>query len=149
MPAKLDIDRDQARMLCMELGYAEASRRTGVPHATLRQWGSRGKWTVREPLPPTMRPVPVVTVTGVTVSPADALAQAIADDERATRVSLSRGTRRAAYKLEDCEPDQAGDLHMVAKTYALVHRIESDRGPTVAVNIAILSQADGDLARRV
>jgi hypothetical protein len=37
-------DREIARMLCIELGVPEASRRTGIPEGTLYSWSSRYRW---------------------------------------------------------------------------------------------------------
>ncbi len=138
MPARLDVDRAQARMLVMQLGYAEASRRTGVAHATLRQWGSRGGWTVREPLPPTMQPVTFGTVTRVTSQPADALSAVLHEDDRETRVSLSRATRRRAERLaKTSNPKDARNLHALTQSWAKVHGHDKEQSTTINVAVAL------------
>lgn len=101
MPAALDIDREQIRMLYMELGAAETARKTGIPDGTIRQWAARGNWQAaflpQRQLPPSIRPV---TVTGVT-KPADALAQILAEDRDATRLAASRNVKRAMQSYDD------------------------------------------------
>lgn len=125
MPAALDVDHEQFRMLCFELGYEEASRRTGIKAGTLRQWSLREEWeknrTVSEPVSPTkIQPVTLVT------SPAQALASAFRDDMVQTRLGASRVARRAVAALERRDDDElladGGETMLkVTKNAAIVH----------------------------
>lgn len=151
MPAPIKVDKDQVRMLVLAVGVREAARKLGLKEDTVAAWSARGDWlavtrpqAAQVPLPASM-----VSASSASKSPVQALQAALADDERETRVSLSRGTRRAAAKLEDAKPEDASNLLTLAKTHALVHRLDSERGPAVAVNIAILGQSDQELIRKV
>lgn len=150
MPAPLDVDREQVRMLVLEVGVTEASRRTGIDLSTVKQWSARGGWLahtrVPQPLPTSMQPVPVTgLVTGVTRQPADALTDVLREHNTETRVSLARATRQAAAKLEACEPEDAKNLKAVAQTAALVHGWQDGQGAGagVVINIALLGQPAG------
>lgn len=121
MPPPLDVDREQVRMLVMELGCTEAAKRTGIPLNTVLQWSSRGKWLAhtRQPvsLPKSMTPTTVIGV----IKPADALANALAEDSCETRMSLSRSARKMARDAESADLAQAGDVLQVGKLAALTH----------------------------
>lgn len=137
MAAALDVDREQARMLCMEVGYAEASRRTGIKHGTLRQWGARGGWTVREPLPPTMQKV---TVTGVT-APADALQEVISEGIKKTKSGLTKYVARMAEAAgESGTLEEAPLLKAVADIHSKMHPEKQEDG---RVSLAFFSISIG------
>lgn len=137
-------------MLVMEVGVTEASRRTGIDLSTVKQWSARGGWLAhtraKPSLPTSMQPTPVTgIVTGVTRQPADALRDILAEDDRETRISLSRSARRLAKEAENAPLEQAGDVKQVAQTAALVHRWQEagQAGASVVVNIALLGQQAG------
>lgn len=152
MPAPLAVDREQVRMLHAELGAAEVSRRTGIPEGTIRQWARREGWNeghkakqslvagfptpakaeLAATLPASLRPVAVAGVT----KPADALSEILAEDERETRLSLSRAARKLSRDGETARLDQAGDVLQTGKLAALVHRWEaSDQAPRLTLNL--------------
>lgn len=144
MPRPLAVDREAVRVLVVALGSAEAARKMGLNADTVRQWAKRGGWTegavsraslvTGEPtpaklamaatLPESMRPV---IVTGVT-KPADALREALEDDSRETRLSLSRSARKMARDAENAPLNQAGDVLQVGKLSALTHGWETGGG---------------------
>ncbi len=68
---KLDVDREQVRMLVVDVGCHEAARRLGLNEGTVRQWDVRYKWTADIPR---AKPLPVSRVQPVTLvtSPANA-----------------------------------------------------------------------------
>lgn len=150
MSAPLAVDREQVRMLYMEVGAAETARRIGLPGGTVRQWANRYGWNeghaiTREvvqgqqtpakailaaTLPESKRPVIVTHVTG-----ADALAEMMGEMERETRVSLAKAARNLATQAETAELGQAADALQAGKLAALVHRWADDRNSTVNVSI--------------
>lgn len=123
-------------MLYLELGAAETARRTGLGDNTIRQWARRGNWQAafkpERELPPSIRPT---NVTGVT-KPADALAEILAEDERETKLGLSRIVRRSIQATDSVELTDAASAHAIGKLASLVHGWEKDRGKVqVQVNL--------------
>lgn len=144
MPAPLAVNKEQARMLCLSLGVREAARKLGVSEDAMRQWSSRGKWlspcrpavTTPElvPLPPSVRPVTVVT------KPADALANALSDMEIDTKLDFARAARNGAAKAVNVPVESASDALAMAKLAALVHKWDTKEGtPTVTLNLGFFS----------
>ncbi len=74
---------------------------------------------------------------GATVAtvPAVALQNTLLDDSKATRVSLSKGARQMAAKLEAAEPDQASNALQVGKLAALVHNWQQSSDLNVRVSV--------------
>lgn len=138
MAAPLDVNREEYRMLVLELGYAETARRTGLKEGTLRQWGFRGGW-LEHLRKKAQQPASTakVAVTGVT-KPADALCEMLAEDDKATRIGLSRATRKRVERLaKSSDPADAQDLLSLAKTAAVTHRWGDGSQIGVAVNILV------------
>lgn len=145
MPAALDVDKEQVRMLVLEVGCAEAARRLGIAHDTVRQWACRGRWIAdrpaSQPLPPThRRPVTLVA------TPAQALADAYRDDRIQTRLSMSRAARKAATTLEQRDGDElltdgGQTLKTVAQATALIHGWSDQTQARVVVSLQSLEQA--------
>jgi hypothetical protein len=110
MPAPLDVDREQVRMLAMQVGPREAARRMGLSEDTVLAWSRREGWLdgirLPPPLPKSMQPTAIAALK----RPADALRDCLAEDGQATRVAGMRYARRvierAAQVAED-EPDKA------------------------------------------
>jgi hypothetical protein len=129
------IDKEQVRMLVTEIGYQAASERLGIKYATLRKWAQRGNWN---------KPVPhaQAIVTAVT-KPADVLAQALADDNQATKLGLSRAARKAAQKLAQYPGEKvigkAKQLRDIAGAASTVHGWDSANSRTnVFANQAVV-----------
>jgi hypothetical protein len=76
-------------------------------------------------------------VTPVT-SASDALVNILAEDERETKLSISRSARQLAAQGETASLDEARRVHDVAKTAALVHRWDAQQHPNI-LNVAILA----------
>lgn len=137
-------------MLVLSIGVRPAARKLGLPEPTVQAWAARGKWlqptrattvTVQPTLqpPPTCRPATVATM-----QPADALAEILADDERETRISLSRAAKNLASQAESAELVQAGDALQAGKLAALVHRWDASDGKVqVQVNLGFFSGSVG------
>ena len=119
-------------MLVADIGYQEASRRTGIEYATLRQWSKRFGWNVTRPH--------ASAVTNVTRAPADAHADALASLETQTRMALARSTAKLARDSETAKLRDSGNVKNVAQTAAIVHRwdAKSENTGNVVVNVALL-----------
>lgn len=76
-------------------------------------------------------------VTSVT-SASDALVNILAEDERETRLSLGRAARQMAQQTETARLTEAGKMHDVAKTAAIVHRWDQQQHPNI-LNVAVLA----------
>jgi hypothetical protein len=131
MPISQPVNKEAVRMLVADIGYQEASQRTGIAYATLRQWSKRGKWKVAAPHSQ--------AVTAVTRSPVDAHADVIAELESQTRMSLARSVKRLAKDSEHATLRHSGEVKNVAQTAAIVHRWDTKQTQAnVMVNIALL-----------
>lgn len=162
MPAPLAVDKEQVRMLVMEVGAAKAARHTGLKEGTIRQWCKRHGWTegnadkaqlaqgeptpartaLAATLPESLRPV---IVTGVT-KPADALKEMLAEDSRETRLGFSRALRRAAKHAEDMPAaevlEQAQNVKALIGGASQVHGWQEAGGAaTTVVNIALIGRS--------
>lgn len=137
MPAPLNVDKEQVRMLVLSIGVREAARKLDIAEGTVQAWSARGNWLEATRPSPAILPQPV-SMRGATVAtkPADALAECLADDSRETRISLSRGARRMAQEVETAPLEQAGDAFQVGKLAALLHGWEQAGGGT-SINILI------------
>ncbi len=87
MPAELDVDREQVRMLVLAVGPRQAAREMGLKEDVVRQWSSRFGWLkhLREThiSPPSM-----VSVTSVTKAP-DALVNVLLQRQGQSKLNLS------------------------------------------------------------
>jgi len=128
--------REAVRMLVADVGYQEASKRTGIAYGTLRQWANRGKWNV-------MRPHSQA-VTAVTKAPADAHADILREHGEATKLALSAAARRGAEHLASAAPSAIVKSHHALRNITAagsqLHGWEAKNGPAanVMVNIALL-----------
>lgn len=105
MPAALDVDRQQVKMLAISVGVREAARQMDLPEETVKKWCTREGWLKDLPrsqqMPPTiLRPVPNVP------NAANCLVNTLRNDLFETRASHVRIARRAASALEQ-KPDAA------------------------------------------
>lgn len=133
MPAALDIDKDQVKMLALEFGVREAARKLELPEATVQAWSARGKWFVDTitPKPPHLTPATVAT------KPADLLAQVISENKLATRSGLAQFTADAATKLSKSKGNLK--LSRPAKDIAdIMSKVWSEAGSSTTFNMAVL-----------
>ena len=91
------IDKDQVRMLVADVGFPEASKRTGIKQDTLYKWAKRKGWK----LP--IHHKQEASVQSVR-SPAQAHAEALAEHSRETRMSIARSARKAADHIAEMTP---------------------------------------------
>lgn len=151
MAAPLDIDREQVRMLAMTHGCREAARMLGLNASTVTMWSKRGKWFAKQVLPPSM--IQKITpkqdhngnVVSVVIPPADAMAARLAEDERETRLSLSKSARRLAREAEDAPLEMAGDVLQAAKVAGLVHKWGNEGATTQPLMSGIVIGEGGQI----
>lgn len=163
MPAPLAVDREQVRMLVMELGVAKAAQSLNISLGTVKAWSARFGWiksmrhpatassdppfkpqsaTALQPLPASIQPVTVSAGATIATKPADALADTLADDSRQTRTSASRAVRRRVERLaESDEPADARNLHELVKSAAMVHGWDAQAG-TLRISIYAQEQPE-------
>lgn len=130
-------------MLVMEVGCTEAAVRTGLPLNTVLSWSARGNWLkpAAQKLPPTVRP----TIRAI-IAPAEALAQCIAEDGRATRAAGMRYARRTvehAANLSEVAPGEALEQSQNVKASLQSAAIaggwaDATQGHATVINIALL-----------
>jgi hypothetical protein len=92
---KQPIDREAVKTLAIAVGVREAARQLGLNEERVLKWSQRGNWLKQPdptPQPPTVTKNDVLTVR----KPSEVLSTALADDSKATRIGLSKGTRKAA-----------------------------------------------------
>jgi len=126
---RLDIDREQVKLLCLSLGVREAARQMGLKEDTVKKWAQRGRWLANcrptpaaQPLPPSCRPTIVPNVP----HPADALIKSLTEHGDRTKIALARAATRGAETVADMlDPVEAlehtQDLVGLAKVAASVH----------------------------
>lgn len=97
-----EAQREAVKVLAIAVGVREAARQTGLEENRVLKWSERYRWFKNEPKPqpPTVRKDNVITV----IKPSDALANALSEDGKETKLSLSRSIRKAA-KHVDTELD--------------------------------------------
>lgn len=130
----MPIDKEQVRMLVADIGYEQASLRTGIKQGTLRQWAARGQWNATRSHAQQL----VTTVTQPKI--AEAHAEALADLEGETRMSLAKASRRMAKDCEELPVRHAGLANTVAKTMAIVHRQGDQAQQGFSLNVLNLGQ---------
>ena len=164
MPAPLAVDKEQVRMLVMSVGVREAARRCKISESTVQAWSAKGRWiadmrhpshdatspplkvqpeTPLQPLPLSIRPTTQSSGATIVTSPADVLADVLADDKRATVLAMSRASRRGIEHLAQlADPDELAtrhqELHGLAKVADITHQLSgSASGAQVNVNLLI------------
>ncbi len=104
MPAALDVEWGEVKMLAMQIGPRAAARRMGLNENAVLQRSSREKWMVNiprdQPLPLTMKQ----PVTGV-ISAAQALRDEMADMGSKSRLNMARALYAVSEHVVTREPE--------------------------------------------
>jgi hypothetical protein len=145
------IDRESVRMLAIQVGVREAARRTGLNEDRVCQWSKRYKWLQQKT--PEHKRANVSTVS----TPGDILLEKLADDNRATKIGLSKAARKAAERLSAYSGEKvigkAKQLREIAGAASTVHGWESAKGSGVNVMsqnaVVITDEQIADLRRRL
>ncbi len=131
---------EAVKTLVIALGVRPAARQLNLAEPTVQRWSAKYGW-LKQPEP---TPIPLsIRPTTVTTKPADALKNALADDSKATRLSLSRAARKAAQTLEEAPGavviKQAQNMRHVAATAAQVHSWDQQRSSSGPVTLNIMA----------
>ncbi len=128
---QIPVNREEIRMLVLDLGYEKTSEKTGIKQATLRQWSKRFSWNVTRQHSQ--------AVTTVTRAPGDVLLDELADNERKTRMSLSRYAQRASQDSETASLRDAPYVHKAAQVAGIAFKWDAkEQQSNTVVNVAIL-----------
>lgn len=134
MPAALDVNKEEVRMLVVSVGCHEAARQLGLAEGTVRQWDNRYQWTANIPR---SKPLPISRVQPVTLvtSPPEAQRNVIADKMLKVREQHLDLSLIASGQLLKKKPtslvtkDGAQTLLAVGKHAALVGGWNADSRP--------------------
>ena len=126
--------RELVRLLYLEHGHQRASEISGVRYDLVRKWASLGNW--KQLHKPSQSPIQKAI---------DNVAASLAEDERETRLSLSRSARKLATEAEGANLRQAGDVHKVAQLTGIVHKWDNEKqGATFSLNVLNLNMFSDD-----
>lgn len=132
------VSKEEVRLLAIEFGVREAARKLGLNEDRVRQWSSRYKWF--KPIADTQKS----NVTTVT-KPADVLLDELAENERETRLSLSRYAKRAAQDSERASLRDAPYVKAAAQVAGIVHKWDSEKpGQQFTLNVLNINSLSMD-----
>ena len=100
--------RELVRLLVIEHGQKRASELSGEPYEKVRKWTQRGNWLASQSVP--------------TKAVVERVSDELADNERETRLSLSRYAKRAAQDSENATLRDAPLVHKAAQVAGIVHK---------------------------
>ena len=106
--------RELVKLLVIEHGQKKAAELSGEPYEKVRKWTQRGNWLASHSVPNGV----AETVCRV--------ADELADNERETRLSLSRYAKRAAKDAEGASLKDAPYVKSAAQVAGIVHKWDSD-----------------------
>ncbi len=135
MPAALDVNREEVRMLALNVGVREAARQMDIPEATVQAWAARYGWLKNAPrsvpLPSTViRPRATNATKAV-----DCLVNTLLESVRETRANHVSVALKASRKLTELpaelllDHDQAQTTLAIAKHAALTAGWNADSRP--------------------
>ena len=139
MPAPLAVDKEQVRMLVLDVGVREAARKLGLAENTVLAWSNRGNWLAHL----SQKPKLPASMQGAicAISPAQALQNTLEEDSQACKTHALRYAKRTlkhAADLAEVAPDealtQAPNVQSAAKTAALAGAWGADRAD-VRINV--------------
>ena len=106
--------RELVRLLVIEHGQKKAAELSGEPYEKVRKWTQRGNWLASQSVPNGV----AATVTRI--------ADELADNERETRLSLSRYAKRAAKDAEQASLKDAPYVKAAAQVAGITHKWNDD-----------------------
>jgi hypothetical protein len=92
-----EAQREAVKTLAIAVGVREAARRLNLNENTILSWARRDNWQIVTPKPngpPRNQPA---------IKASDALRSSLEEDNHATKLSLSKGLRKAAKHVESSE----------------------------------------------
>lgn len=147
MPAALDVNKEEVRMLVLSVGVREAARQMGLNEDTVSTWSANGGWLAHtKPQAKPLLPLSLIPRSSITSKPADALQKALTERHEHTKLGLSlyaaRASRQASrmpkHELLEAAPSVKAVADVMAKVWP-----EAQAGPAtgqaMVVNISVLS----------
>lgn len=153
MPAELDVDKEQVKMLVQAIGCREAARQMKISENTVLAWASRYGWMAEirkaaepqpaaQPLPASMRKQPAIGA----ISASEALANTLRERQGEIALHQSKYLVRASEKLASVDDDKLLDHAVTGKTLAdmksKVYPETSQTGPTL--NLLVMGGLDAE-----
>lgn len=141
MPAALDVNWGEVRMLAVQIGVREAARRLDLSEEAVKKRCTREGWLAglprNVPLPPTMvRSVPNVP------SASQIMVQELVQNGQKSRLALSRGLRKAAEHVEHMDGQEilidAQNIKSTAQSLSLVHGWQN-QAPTAKISLSLVA----------
>jgi HPt (histidine-containing phosphotransfer) domain-containing protein len=109
------VNKDQIKMLYMELGPSEAARRTGLKIGTVTKWASRYKWhrdKLIASIPAPRAGRPALNVSHLSQTPVKALEESHKELATETRSSLAQAAAKAAKRAAHTEIPVCSTAHL-------------------------------------
>lgn len=109
----------------MDIGVRPAARKLGLNEDTVCSWAIRYGWEIK----PAKRGPETIASKMQATTVGDAIRDELAENERETRLSLSRYARRAARNAETATLRDAAYVHKAAQVAGIVHKWSNDDKP--------------------
>lgn len=139
MPAPIAVDKEQVRMLVLNVGVREAARQCGINEKTVLHWSHTNKWLADTRPSPAKLPPPASQIGSVvSVAPADALGNILAQQSKTTRLNLARAVERASEQARDHD-DPLGAARNIKETAATASMLHNWDAGSAKVNVNIYS----------
>ena len=118
--------RELVRLLVIEHGQKVAAELSGEPYEKVRKWTQRGNWLAKSQTVPN----------GISAT-VERISDELADNERETRLSLSRYAKRAAQDSENATLRDAPLVHKAAQVAGIVHKWgdTNNQGQSFTLNV--------------
>ena len=122
--------KELVKLLVIEHGQKVASELSGEPYEKVRKWTQRGNWLASQSVP--------------TRAVVERISDELQDNERETRLSLSRYAKKAAKDSEGLSAREAPYVKAVAQTAGIVHKwgVEEGKGSHFTLNVLNLNSLE-------
>jgi hypothetical protein len=137
--------RELVRLLSKEHGHKIASELSGVPYDLVRQWSSRDQRKASQSVTN-----PIQTAVEATREIANNVESELAENERETRLSLSRYAKRAAKDSETATLRDGKQVKAVAEVAGIVHKWgnQEKTGNQFSLNVLNINAFDVKVGER-
>ncbi len=131
-PVSIPVNKEAVRLLVIQHGQREAARIAGLNENTVRSWAMRYNWSTATKTQPNGHSALVERVQ-----------DELAENEKETRLSLSRYARRASRDAEKATLREAPYVKQVADVAGKVHKWDQQSPSTVfSLNVLNLNMLD-------
>ncbi len=126
---QIQVNKEAVRLLVIQHGQREAARLAGLNEDTVCSWAKRYGWKVASK-----------TQANGHSALVERISDELATNERETRLSLSRYSKRAAQEAEEARLKDAGNVHKAAQVAGITFKWDqkTNQGQNVIVNVALL-----------